>query len=92
MFSSTGLSALSKSENQWPQPELSLGAPYGSLDILARYKFWEVKNNSPAHQAWRAVSEQIINLIEDQFEALDVQETDLMFFSEAKVKLHAKEP
>ncbi|TVY37173.1 Cell wall integrity protein [Lachnellula subtilissima] len=66
------------SENQWPQPELSLGAPYGSLDILARYKFWEVKNNSPAHQAWRAVSEQIINLIEDQFEALDAQEADLM--------------
>ena len=78
MFSSTRVPALSKSENQWPQPELSLGAPYSSLDILARYKFWEVKNNSPAHQAWRAVSEQIINLIEEQFEALDVQETDLM--------------
>ncbi|TVY57858.1 hypothetical protein LCER1_G002106 [Lachnellula cervina] len=63
---------------QWPQPELSLGAPYGSLNILARYKFWEIKNNSPAHNTWRAVSEQIINLIEDRFETLDAQDTDLM--------------
>ncbi|TVY92758.1 hypothetical protein LAWI1_G003362 [Lachnellula willkommii] len=74
----TRLSTSPMSNGQWPQPELSLGAPYGSLDILARYKFWEIKNNSPAYHTWRAVSEQIINLIEDQFETLDTQDADLM--------------
>ncbi|TVY19939.1 Cell wall integrity protein scw1 [Lachnellula arida] len=74
----TRLSTSPMSNGQWPQPELSLGAPYGSLDILARYKFWEIKNNSPAYHTWRAVSEQIINLIEDQFETLGTQDADLM--------------
>jgi hypothetical protein len=63
------------SNNQWPQPELSLGAPYGSMDILGRYKFWEIKKNSPAHLSWRTISEQIINLLEDQLAPLNA---DLM--------------
>jgi hypothetical protein len=63
--------------NEWPQPELSLGAPNGSMDILDRYNFWEVKKNSPAHHAWRIISEPIINLLEDQFEHLDAENVDI---------------
>jgi len=72
------LSKLSIVDNEWSQPELSLGAPNVSMDIVDKYKFWEIKKNSPAYELWGIVSEPMVSLLEDQFEHLDVEDTDIM--------------
>ncbi|KAH7371817.1 hypothetical protein BKA64DRAFT_715305 [Cadophora sp. MPI-SDFR-AT-0126] len=64
---------------KWEQPELSVGSPCASLDILGRYKCWVVKDRSPAHVVWKAVSKPIISLLDDQFEHLDAGDSDLIF-------------
>ncbi|KAH6703323.1 hypothetical protein BKA61DRAFT_196024 [Leptodontidium sp. MPI-SDFR-AT-0119] len=63
----------------WRQPELSVGSPCSSLDLLGIYKCWMVKDKSPAHAVWKDVSKRIINLLEDQFEHLDAGDSDLTF-------------
>ncbi|KAH6670694.1 putative cell wall integrity protein scw1 [Halenospora varia] len=62
----------------WPEPELSLGPVCTSLGDLDKYTCWEVRDESPAHQAWRRISRPIIQLLQDQGDDLDAQETDLM--------------
>lgn len=64
--------------NEWPQPELSLGAPNGSMDILERYQFWEIRKDSPAHQAWHTISKAITQLLEDRFALSDAEDANLM--------------
>lgn len=64
--------------SRWPQPDLSIGLPHASLDILGRYKCWSLKDKSPAHTAWKSVSKAIISLLEDQFEHLDAGDSELM--------------
>ncbi|KAK0117886.1 hypothetical protein ONS95_012205 [Cadophora gregata] len=64
---------------RWRQPELSVGSQCASLDILGRYKCWLVKDKSPAHVVWKAVSKPIISLLDDQFEHLDAGDSDLTF-------------
>jgi hypothetical protein len=57
---------------------LSIGAPCASLDLLGRYKCWSLKDKSPAHLVWKAVSKAITSLLDDQFEHLDAGGSDLM--------------
>jgi hypothetical protein len=58
---------------RWTEPELSIGARCGSMDILGRYKCWHVRDKSPAHLVWEAVSKPIIDLLEDQHEHLNAR-------------------
>ncbi|KAH8674702.1 hypothetical protein BGZ60DRAFT_526656 [Tricladium varicosporioides] len=62
----------------WPEPELSLGPVCTSLGDLDKYTCWEVRDESPAHQAWRCILRPIIQLLQDQAQDPDAQETDLM--------------
>lgn len=64
--------------SDWPQPELSLGAPHASMDIRDRFKFWEIKNNSPAHQVWGEISEAITNLLEGKFMVSTAEDADII--------------
>jgi len=43
------------------------------MDILGRYKCWHVRDKSPAHLVWEAVSKPIIDLLEDQHEHLNAR-------------------
>ncbi|KFY12433.1 hypothetical protein V492_03884 [Pseudogymnoascus sp. VKM F-4246] len=63
---------------RWENPELSVGTPHASLDLLGRYKCWSVKDGSPAHIVWKTVSKAITNLLEDQYEHLDAGGSELM--------------
>ncbi|KFY45318.1 hypothetical protein V494_01008 [Pseudogymnoascus sp. VKM F-4513 (FW-928)] len=63
---------------RWKNPELSVGTPHASLDLLGRYKCWSVKDGSPAHVVWKAASKAITNLLEDQYEHLDAGGSELM--------------
>ncbi|TVY85456.1 NEDD8-specific protease [Lachnellula suecica] len=70
---------ISTEPRQWPQPELSIGTRCGSMDVLGRWKCWEIKEKSPAYRVWKLVSKAIIDLLEDQFEHLDAKGKDFMF-------------
>lgn len=63
---------------RWENPQLSVGAPHASLDLLGRYKCWSLKDESPAHIVWKTVSKAIINLLEDQYEHLEAEGSELM--------------
>lgn len=58
---------------KWPQPELSIGVAYGTLDPLGRYNCWSVREKSPAHLAWKPLSKSIWNLLQAEFEHLDAR-------------------
>ncbi|KAF4631368.1 hypothetical protein G7Y89_g6762 [Cudoniella acicularis] len=55
----------------WQQPEVSVGAPCVSLDLLGRHKCWSLKDKSPAQLVWRTISKAIITLLEEEFEHLN---------------------
>lgn len=59
---------------QWKEPELSIGLP---LKPLGRHKCWSLQDKSPAAVVWKSVSRSIINLLEDQYEHLDVKNSEL---------------
>lgn len=63
---------------QWPDPELSIGESCGSVDALGRFKCWAIREESPAHHAWEAISRPVVQLLQDELERLDPKETDLM--------------
>ncbi|PVH72378.1 hypothetical protein DL98DRAFT_576852 [Cadophora sp. DSE1049] len=62
----------------WEQAELSVGQRCGSLDGLGRYNVWSLRDRSPAHDLWRKISKPIVSLLEDNYEHLDVEDSDLM--------------
>ncbi|RDL38321.1 RNA-binding, RBD [Venustampulla echinocandica] len=66
------------SGSQWPDPELSIGESCGSVDALGRFKCWAIKEESPAHHAWEAISRPVVQLLQEELERLDPRETDLM--------------
>jgi hypothetical protein len=47
------------------------------MDVLGRYKCWHVRDKSPAHLVWEAVSKTIIELLEDQHEHLSAGDSSL---------------
>ncbi|KAH8586937.1 hypothetical protein B0O99DRAFT_41432 [Bisporella sp. PMI_857] len=63
---------------RWEEPQLSVGVPRASLDILGRYKCWSLKDKSPAHLVWKTASKAINSLLEDRFEHLGAGGSDLM--------------
>lgn len=63
---------------RWENPQLSVGAPHASLDLLGRYKCWSLKDESPANIVWKTVSKAIISLLEDQYEHLEAEGSELM--------------
>lgn len=64
------------SHYQWQHPELSIGAAEAFWS-LGEYKCWSLKEKSPAHVLWKAVSGRIISLLEVQFEQLNTKDSDL---------------
>lgn len=63
---------------RWENPQLSVSAPHASLRLLGPYKCWSLKDESPAHIVWKTVSKAIITLLEDQYEHLDAEGSELM--------------
>lgn len=66
-------------QNQWQQPEVSVGESCGSLGMLGRIKYWLVKDKSPVALAWKTISSQIRSYLEDQNEHLIFGDSPLIF-------------
>jgi hypothetical protein len=69
---------MSKGSSQWANPELSIGPSCGSVDALGKHKCWALKEDSPAHQVWKAIAKPIVQLLQDHSAELDTKDMDLM--------------
>lgn len=61
----------------WPHPEFSIGVPCSPLGRFGLYKCWSVRDQSPAHEVWKKLSQTIIDLLKDIFEHLEGGGLDL---------------
>lgn len=73
---------LTMAPNRWPEPELSIGMPHGSLGRWDKLNCWTVRENSPAHFMWKGpegLSAKIFNLLDEHIQHLDGQGSEILF-------------
>ncbi|KAG9231594.1 putative cell wall integrity protein scw1 [Amylocarpus encephaloides] len=64
--------------SQWADPGLSMGPSCGSVDGEGKHQCWAVKEDSPAHQAWKFIARPTVQLLEQHRRELVSKEMDLM--------------
>ncbi|EHL00577.1 putative Cell wall integrity protein scw1 [Glarea lozoyensis 74030] len=69
---------MSQGSSQWANPELSIGASCGTVDAEGKHKCWALKEDSPAHQVWKAIAKPIMLLLQDHNAEMDTKDVDLM--------------
>jgi hypothetical protein len=69
---------MSQGTSQWANPEFSIGPSCETVDALGKQKCWAVKEDSPAHQVWKAIAKPIIQMLQDHSAELDTKDMDLM--------------
>ena len=69
---------MSRGSSQWANPELSIGPSCGTVDAEGKLRCWALKEDSPAHQIWKAIAKPIVLLLQDHASELDAKDVDLM--------------